>query len=77
LSGGGISLNFRIDYEMLNQKMAEFLDKHTDEINQIVAACLRVDTPDPVQRMREIKGPITSNLPDEPFAGLFGGDGKK
>jgi len=62
---------------MLNQKMAEFLDKHTDEINQIVAACLRVDTPDPVQRMREIKGPITSNLPDEPFAGLFGGDGKK
>jgi hypothetical protein len=77
LVGGGISLNFELDYELLNQKMAEFLDKHSDEINAIVGQCFRVQAPDAAVRMREIKGPITSNIPDEPFDNMFPNNGDK
>lgn len=69
---GGISLNFELDYQLLNQKMAEFLDKHSDEINAIVGQCFRVAAPDPAIRMREIKGSITSTVDTEhAFDALF------
>lgn len=72
----GVSLNFELDYKLLNEKMAEFLDNHSDEINAIVGQCFRVSAPDPIQRKKEINGSISSNIPDEPFANLFNNGGK-
>ena len=74
---GGISLNFELDYQLLNQKMAEFLDKHSDEINQIVGQCFKVAAPDPVQRMKEVKGSISDNIPDDAFSNMFPKDNLK
>jgi hypothetical protein len=70
-NGGGISLNFELDYQLLNQKMAEFLDKHNDEIITIMGQCLRFIPPDPGVRLHEIKGSIMAEIPEEPFKGLF------
>ena len=77
---GGISLNFELDYQLLNQKMAEFLDKHSDEINAIVGQCFRVAAPDPGVRLREIKGSIVESLPmdsEHAFDNMFPGDKKQ
>jgi len=73
---GGISLNFELDYKMLNEKMAEFLDRHSDEINKIVGQCFRVAETNPTQRMREIKGSISADIPENAFENLFPKDGK-
>ena len=73
---GGISLNFELDYKLLNEKMAEFLDKHSDEINKIVGQCFKVGETNPAQRMREVKGSIVESLPvdtEHAFDNMFSG----